>query len=95
MAVDVEVRLADGHRLVGGLRGELAVASSAVDQLAQFLDDGDRILRQVDAGLVVAERAVRRGRRAAPFVAVGVAVTGVVVVIVIVRRRRRRRDPAQ
>ncbi|MDP3971579.1 MAG: hypothetical protein Q8P61_01535 [Candidatus Nanopelagicales bacterium] len=92
MAVDIEVRLDEGHRLVGGLRDELAVASGAVDQLERFLKDGDRILRQVDAGLVAAERAVEQGKRAFPFVLVGAGIASVAVAIVIVRRRRRHRE---
>ncbi len=94
MAVDIEVRLVEGQHLVDGMRAELATVSNAVGQVQLLLAEGDRVLGRVDAGLIAAERAVERGRRALPFVLVVGCVAGVAVAVVIVVRRQRRRREA-
>lgn len=92
MALDIEVRLVEGQNIVGGMRAELALVSNAVGHVQQFLADGDRVLGQVDAGLIAAERAVERGRRALPIVLMVVGITGLAVAVIVVRRRKRRRE---
>lgn len=92
VAVDIEVRLAEGQHLVGGMRAELAVVSNAVGRVQQFLAESDRVLGQVDAGLIAAERAVERSRRAVPIVLVVCGIAGLAVVVIVVRRRNRRRE---
>lgn len=92
MATDIDVRLVEGQRVISDLRSELATASSTLDQVQHVLHDGDRVLQQIDAGLIAAEQVVERGRRVMPkLLVIGGISAAVIVVVVIIRKRQRDR----
>lgn len=94
MTTVIDTRMAESQHAVAVLRTELASVDSALDQAQQLLHDGDRLLAQVESGLIIADSAVKAGRRAMPALLVVAGISGAIAVVIVVRKRKRQKAVA-